>query len=724
VAALAGQAGVPLGRADAERLHRHTRGHPLYVRTLLSELTPGQLAGPDGDLPAPRSLAATTTTHLAGLPEEAQALASALAVIGHRAPLPTAGRIAGVPHPAPALESLLATGFVTWSPREAQTPVDFSHPLYRAAVYDGLTPTRRQELHRAAAAVLGPPADLAHRVAAADSADEDLANELDDAAARELASGAPAQAARYLLWASPLTLDRDLAGTRLLRAARLLLADGQTARAGTLRAQLEGCRDSPLRNLVLGTLAWEEGDAAAAESWLLRVAAVADDGGTDPGVAGPALAQLGMIYGTQARAAEATRASGRALAFPLTGPEAVQNAWFGQAFGTGLRHGAPAALSRLAGRLPQPPGEVPAADAPLLIIRGALGFYAGRHTAAVADLRAAVKLARRGPASSQLPRAHMHLAQLLLYTGEWDEALAQAHTALSLVADERRVWMEAQVHATLARVLACRGDWAGAEEHLAAAWAAATALGTVEAIGGARIAEAVLGRARGEPARAVRALGPLVSDGSQGASRMSSLGWWPTLVLALLDCGDVDGAAASTGRLAEAAGERGLDLRARITGLRAQVALAQRRPDEADAGFRQALALLGPDDPLIERAQLRHAFGRLLLARGDRRGALDQLRAAHELLERVDAVPLLAQVAGDLNRCGIRAAAPPARSPLALTDRERDVVALVSKGLTNREVAAELYLSDKAVEYHLHNVFGKLGIRSRRELRDRLRASA
>jgi DNA-binding CsgD family transcriptional regulator len=48
-------------------------------------------------------------------------------------------------------------------------------------------------------------------------------------------------------------------------------------------------------------------------------------------------------------------------------------------------------------------------------------------------------------------------------------------------------------------------------------------------------------------------------------------------------------------------------------------------------------------------------------------------------------------------------------------------VALVARGLSNREAAAELYVSAKAVEYHLGNVYAKLGIRSRRELRDLLR---
>jgi DNA-binding CsgD family transcriptional regulator len=54
---------------------------------------------------------------------------------------------------------------------------------------------------------------------------------------------------------------------------------------------------------------------------------------------------------------------------------------------------------------------------------------------------------------------------------------------------------------------------------------------------------------------------------------------------------------------------------------------------------------------------------------------------------------------------------------LSLTDRERNVATLVAKGLTNKEVAAELYVGQKAVEYHLGNNFGRLGISSRRQMR-------
>ena len=77
----------------------------------------------------------------------------------------------------------------------------------------------------------------------------------------------------------------------------------------------------------------------------------------------------------------------------------------------------------------------------------------------------------------------------------------------------------------------------------------------------------------------------------------------------------------------------------------------------------------------------------------------------------------MARVDADLAAAGIHAASNSHRSTLELTDRERDVAVLVAKGLTNPEVAEHLYISRKAVEYHLRNTYGKLGISSRRELR-------
>ena len=726
VSELARRTGKALSPRHAGRLHRHTGGHVLYVRTLLSELSHEQLTVADGELPAPRSLASATVAQLAALPPDARLLAAALSVVNRRSALGEVGRIAGLRQPTPALESLLTAGFVTWEPGEIHTPVQFTHPLYRAAVYDDLSPTRRQALHHAAAQVLDAGAALAHRVAAADQVDDRLAGDVEAAALRELERGAVAAAATYLLWAWPLSSAPDQQERRLLTAMRLLLADGQTARAAGLRERAMACQPTPLRNLVLGTLAVDLGDATAAERWLLAV--TAPDGEADPedhtGSAGDivpaALCVLGTLYVHQGRAVEAVTLAARVISLDPADQSQEQVAWTVLALGEGMLRGAPAGLALLAERLPGAAEWISGADTSLLITRGTLGFYAGRTMAAVADLRAAARVAPQNSASAQLSRAHLHLAQLLLSSGEWDDALVHARLALSLTSDEQLMWIEAQAHAALATVAASRGQWATAAREVSAAHTAAAVLGTMEAVFTARIAQAALARARDEPGGVVDSLQPLTGDGDVRAIPMlSSLGWWPTLIVATIDTGAVDAAARQVDQLAEAAGDRQLDFRARILGLRGRVTRARGNLDQAASLFQQALDAFGADDPLLDRALLQHAFGSLLRARGHRSAALDQLRSAHQLLAAVGAEPFRQRVAEDLARSGVRPAGRTARGPHALTEREQDVATLVAKGLTNREVAGELYVSEKAVEYHLRNVFGKLGIGSRRELRNR-----
>jgi ATP/maltotriose-dependent transcriptional regulator MalT len=162
---------------------------------------------------------------------------------------------------------------------------------------------------------------------------------------------------------------------------------------------------------------------------------------------------------------------------------------------------------------------------------------------------------------------------------------------------------------------------------------------------------------------------------------------------------------------------RALDFEARLSGLRARLAVAQSRPEEAIAHFEAALGRIGPDDPFLERALTHHAYGRLLRAKGHRQQAVTQLRTAHQLLSSVGAEPFLVRVDADLEAAGIRATDRTRRSTLELTDREHDVAVLVAQGMSNPEVAEQLYISRKAVEYHLRNTYGKLGITSRKELR-------
>jgi DNA-binding CsgD family transcriptional regulator len=716
VAEIARQRHVALARRDAQRLHRHTGGHPLHVRTLLDELTAEQLTNPDGDLPAPRSLASATIARLASVPAESRNLAYALSIANQRIPLARAAAIADVENGAAALEGLLRTGFVAWNPSEPETPIQFSHPLHRAALYEDLTPTKRQQLHLRAADVLGSNAALAHRVAAADGVDKALARELADASQAEIVKGSDDQAATYLLWASSLESGRQLAEDYLLQATYLLLAGWRTARAKALRPRVMACSPSPLRSLVLGLLTKDEGDRHAAQRWFSDAIALAAE--HDPGrkELPRALAELALLFGMQGLGTDAVELADRAISLRPSEADTEQIAWVAVAIGEAMRQRGDglAGLRRLVQRLPQPPGEVTVPDTYLLVIRGTLGYYAGRVSAPAADLRAAITLARRGPATVQLPRAHMHLAEILLNLGEWDEALAQCRVALSLLSDERQMWVEAQALCVLASLFGYRGQWDEASEQLRAARQANDVATTLESSAMVRVAEAALARARGDSGAVIEALLPLTRD----QILLAPLTWWPSLIVACLNEGDVRTAATLVEDFQRAADQRTLDVRARLAGLRAQIAVAQGRPGRAEAAFEESLALLADSDPLLDRVQVQHAYGRLLQRVGRRRDALLQLRTAHDALSRCGAEPFRVEVDADLAASGVRLSSPKGRPWLHLTDREGDVAALVTKGLTNREVATELYVSAKAVEYHLGNIYAKLGVRSRRELRD------
>ena len=720
VAALAELTGVSLTDLAVRRLHEHTGGLAIYVRMLLKELGQEQLNNLESVLAAPRSLASTTVAALAELPPESRRLAWALAVINQPMALARLASVAQVDEPAPALEGLLGTGYVSWSPEDAHTPVQFTHPLYRAAVYNDLPPTVRQELHRAAAGLFDERAALAHRVAATDHADDALAAELVRAADRETAAGDRARAARFLLWAARITSDRDLGEQHLLRSARLLLANQQPAAVASMRPEIESCRATPLRDLVLGTLGWDKGDPEMAERCWRSAAALA---GQEPGSAAhlaAALTRLGLVCAHQIRTEEAIEFGERALALSPADAETETLAWSVVSLAEAHRHGAPAGLERLRQRLPSSAEAVVPSDAGLLVTRGMLGLFSCRTRAAIQDLRHAINLARGGAVLPGPPRAHVYLAYLLIDTGDWDEALAQARVAISLMRGERVAWIEAQAHAALATVYAHRGQWDAAAAALLAAGEAADKVKTVEAKFVVQIAEATLAEARGQHDVVVERLWPLTGAGDPGSiPKIAHLTYWPAMIIALLESGDTAGAAAQVAQLEQAAAERQLDFTTRILDLRARVAAAAGRPGEAAALFEEALRLISPDDPLLLQAGLHHAYGRLLRSTGNRRGAVDQLREAHELLSHVGAQPWMARVGADLEACGLRAQVPAQRSSLDLTDREQDVASLVAKGLTNREVAGELYISVKAVEFHLGHVFDKLGITSRRQLRDR-----
>ena len=122
----------------------------------------------------------------------------------------------------------------------------------------------------------------------------------------------------------------------------------------------------------------------------------------------------------------------------------------------------------------------------------------------------------------------------------------------------------------------------------------------------------------------------------------------------------------------------------------------------------------------LAEGTLELAFGHLLRKTGRRAAAASRLQIARERFERLRAQPFIERCDAELSACGVRARRRDGQNDYGLTAREQAVATLVASGKTNREVATELYLSTKAVEYHLANISRKVGVRSRHQLSGRL----
>jgi DNA-binding NarL/FixJ family response regulator len=120
-------------------------------------------------------------------------------------------------------------------------------------------------------------------------------------------------------------------------------------------------------------------------------------------------------------------------------------------------------------------------------------------------------------------------------------------------------------------------------------------------------------------------------------------------------------------------------------------------------------------------ARARLADGRALAAAGDRAGAIEALREAEAAFASFGAARRRDEAVRELRQLGHRVRrAPSGQGDGALTAREREIAGLVAAGRTNREIAAQLVLSERTIEAHLRNVYAKLGVRSRVELTRRL----
>jgi DNA-binding CsgD family transcriptional regulator len=187
--------------------------------------------------------------------------------------------------------------------------------------------------------------------------------------------------------------------------------------------------------------------------------------------------------------------------------------------------------------------------------------------------------------------------------------------------------------------------------------------------------------------------------------------WAPDLVEAYLRAGRQDDASEVTSELSERAGRTGTAL-AQALAARCEGQVA---PEDFDRSFERALEHHERAASPFEAARTRLAWGGRLHRARRRVDARERLREALGEFERLGAVPWAARAADELKAAGA-VQRDPVTAPDELTAQEVRVARAVAQGATNREVATQMYLSPKTIEFHLGRVYRKLGINSRTQL--------
>ena len=137
--------------------------------------------------------------------------------------------------------------------------------------------------------------------------------------------------------------------------------------------------------------------------------------------------------------------------------------------------------------------------------------------------------------------------------------------------------------------------------------------------------------------------------------------------------------------------------------------------------YLESIALLERSRAALELARARLGYGEWLRAAGRRGDAREQLRAAHADFTRFGAAAFAERARRELLATGETVVAAPADGGRpVLTPQEAEVARLARAGHTNPEIGAQLYISPRTVEYHLHKVYRKLDVSTRHELRDAL----
>ncbi|MCO1659015.1 LuxR family transcriptional regulator [Pseudonocardia humida] len=691
------------------RLGTATGGNALALAELGRALTREQLSG---EQPLPEPLPVTAGVEQAfldrvrRLPEETRTalLVAAADDTGRLATVAAAAARRGV---APdALAPAEQAGVVAVD----GGAVRFRHPLVRSAVHQGTTSTERRAAHLALAAVLREAGDADraawHRAAAAFGPDPEVAGALVEAAHRARARGAYTAAAAALTRAADLVPDRQCRAHLLTEAAYHSWRSGRGDAARRLLDQARPLTTDPFLRADIDRLhgVVELGAGVSIVAYRLLRRAAEEIAAHDPVRALEMLALAGEA-GSMASDAQAEIELGE-LAAGLDVGEDPRPRFFVDLL-VGLAHhfaGDPAAAAAPLTRALALAHDL--AEPGVLLAAGRAAMYLGDDAAAHRFSAATVHRARESGEVGAVPIAGQRLALSELFAGRWAAGEATATEALRLAHDTGQEELMPLAHDWIALHAALRGhdEACRANVERARAIAASRPMGLIE--DSALWALGLLDLGRGEPAAALTHLRPIrhpVVRGFSALDRIEAAHQGGDLAAARAWLAEAEQSAAATGQpwaLARAAHARGL--------------LADGA--DADAAFTEALGHHERADRPFERARTELAFGVALRRARRRADARRHLRPAFDAFEQLGAVPWAERAQAELRACGQTVRRRDAASTDRLTPQELQVARFVAEGLTNADVAARLFLSRRTVDFHLRNVFTKLGISSRTEL--------
>ena len=700
-----------------DRIVAETNGNPLALLELPRGLDPAQLAGGFG-LPGAQPVLARIEEgfrrRLESLPTGTRSLLLVAAAEPAGDPVlvwRAAGRL-GIP--AAAAEAAQAGGLL-----EAGARVRFRHPLVRSAVYSAASLEDRRAAHLALAEVTDrdrdPDRRAWHLAAAAPGPDEGVAAELERSPGRAQARGGMAAAAAFLQRAVELT------GEPARRAERALGAAQASLQAGAFDAAAE------LLNIAAAGPLDELGQARAG---LLRgQLAFASGGGSDaPALLVKAAQQLEPLDATLAR---------------QTYLDAWAAAMFaGQFAGAGSLH----EVARAARSAPPPAGAPRPGD---LLLDGLAVLVTEGRARAAPLLRRAARVFAEGEITVEEGLRWGWLAVVAAGT-VWEEEYRHAIYARLLQSVREAgllvhmsLWVQGMASDEI-----WRGDFAAAASLIAEAEAEAIAAATGSDI--ARYAAVFLAGLRGAEAEAWPLIEAVITD-SRAVGQGMGVQWsqWvsailynglgryeqalaeaqqaseqaPELFVSLWALAELIEAASRTGqtrlaadalaRLAEATGTGQSDWG---QGIYARCRALLSDGQDAEDSYREAVDRLSRTRLRPELARAHLLYGEWLRREGRPADARAQLRTAHEMSAAIGMQAFAGRARRELQASGETVRTHTAATRGELTPQEAQIARLARSGLSNPQIAAQLFLSPRTVQYHLAKVFTKLEISSRREL--------